>query len=79
VGIVKEPLEPVDGVLSAADIVSKARTLLLSNRQLNLPQLVRKVDSTSIEMLPYPIGKKRTLYGAGARFKVYFVIDNTRD
>lgn len=81
--VVKEKGEPVEGVLSAADIMGQARTALLFDRQLNLPNLVRKVDSSQIDVLPnsftLPYFKKATLYGAGAQFNVHFVIDNTRD
>lgn len=77
--VVKEIESPMNGVRAAADIVSKARNLILTNRQLNLPNLVRKVDSKSIEIVPYPINKKKTLYGAGAQFNVHFVINNITD
>lgn len=81
--VVKNLEDPIEGVLSAADIMGQARTALLFDRQLNLPNLVRKVDSNQIDVLPnsftLPYFKKATLYGAGAQFNVHFVIDNTRD
>jgi hypothetical protein len=81
--VVKNLEDPITGVLLAADIMGQARNAILADRQLNLPNLVRKVDSTSIDVLPnsftLPYFKKATLYGAGSQFNVHFVIDNVTD
>lgn len=73
---VKELENPQTGMILASSLVSKARNLLLTNRQLNLPSIVRKVDSYKIQNVPYPFGKKKTLYGAGTILNIYFIIDN---
>jgi hypothetical protein len=73
---VKEIESPEDGMIEAAGLVSDARNLLLSDRQLGIPSVVRKVDSDSIEIVPFPFGKKKTLYGAGTVLNVVFIINN---
>ncbi len=75
--IVKEVNDPQDGMITAAGIISTARNLLLVDRQLGIPTVVRKVDSKEIEIIPYPLNKKKTLYGAGTILEVLFIITNT--
>lgn len=80
--IVREPDEPLRGRSIARSLISKARTLLLSSRQLNTPEIVRKVDSNQIVVPPYPFAlttnkkAQRIYYGAGAILNVLVLIDN---
>ena len=75
-GLYKEITNPQTGFAGALNIVSEARNLILAERQLNTPQIVRKVDSDKIEIIPFPIGKKSSLYAADAYFKIYYIINN---
>lgn len=74
--VVKETDSPQTGMIAAASIISKARNLLLTDRQLGIPNIVRKVDSNEIQIVPYPFGKKKTLYGAGTILNILFIINN---
>ncbi len=73
---IKELDNPRLGFKTARALISKARNLLLANRQFYLPEIVRNVDSSKIQTVPYPFGKKSTLYGAGTILNVHFIIDN---
>jgi len=73
---VKELDEPKDGFISAVTLISNARKLLMAQRQLGLETIVRRVDSKSIDLVPFGYGQKGTVYSAGAIFRVVFVIDN---
>jgi hypothetical protein len=75
-GLYKELTTPQDGFSGALNIVSEARNLILAERQLGIPATVRKVDSTKIEVIPFPVGKKSSLYAADAYFNIYYIIDN---
>lgn len=72
--VVKEGGDPVTGQLKAVKILSAARDLILADRTLGIRPLVRTVESTGIEIVPYPFGKKQTLYGAGHRFKIALIL-----
>lgn len=73
---VKEIDSPEQGFRDARALISKARTQILNNRQLNIPEIVRKIDSDTIQTVPYPFGKKMNLYGAGTILNINFVINN---
>jgi hypothetical protein len=73
---VKELESPQQGFRDARAILSDARGYLLADRQFGLPNIVRKVDSTNIKTVPYPMGKKMSLYGAGTVLNINFIINN---
>jgi hypothetical protein len=75
--VVKELDNPQTGFQEARSLISIARGYLLQNRQFGLPNIVRKVDSSTIKTVPYPFDKKRTLYGAGTILNINFIINNT--
>lgn len=75
-GLFKEMNNPVDGYNGAFNITSKARNLILAQRQLQIPLIVRKVDSSRVRVVPFPLNKKMTLYGADAHFKIFLVVNN---
>jgi hypothetical protein len=79
IGSTVEELEnPQKGYRHARTIISQARNLLLTNRQLNLPEIVRKVDSSELVTVPFPFGNKNTLYGAGTTLNIIFMINNQK-
>ena len=73
---VKNTDDPKEGFREARRIVSKARNLLLADRQFGIPEIVRTVESTKIVTVPFPFGDKTSLYGAGTVLNVFFMIDN---
>lgn len=79
---VKELENPRNGFLTAANIISQFRNLILEHpRNMTTPSIIRKVDSAGINLVPYAFSSpkikgKNTLYGAGTTINVYFVIDN---
>lgn len=74
--LVKSTNDPVLGMTDAVDVLSKARNLILTTRNLGLPQIVRQIESTKITPIPFPIGKKMSLYAADCTFKILFYITN---
>ena len=74
--VVRELDEPYAGFGEARELISIARGYLLADRQLGVPDTVRTVNSTEIVTVPYPIGKKMTLYGAGTVLNVNFIVNN---
>jgi len=75
-GLVKELENPTDGFMAAVGLVSTAQNLILQHRQLGIPDIVRDVKNTKIEVVPFPIGKKASMYAADSYFKILFIIDN---
>jgi len=73
---VKNTDDPKEGFREARRIVSKARNLLLAERQLGIPEIVRTVESSKIVTVPFPFGGKTSLYGAGTTLNIFFMIDN---
>ena len=68
--VVNRESNPRIGMNKAMEIISKAREYLLDDRQIGIPAIVRKIDMTKIEPVPYPLDKKKTLYGATGTFNV---------
>lgn len=77
---VKELENPSNGYMNTLNIISEARDLILTNRQLGLPNIIRKIDSNEIDLVPYPFtlakNGKRTLYGAGTILDLLIIINN---
>lgn len=76
VAVSKNLTDPVLGITEAKGLVSTARNLLLTNRQLYLPSLVRKVDSKQITPSRRVFKKKKPIYGATAIFRITYIINN---
>ena len=76
-GMVNELNNPLNGFNGAVNVVSQARNLILVDRQLGLPKLVRKIDSSEIEPVPAAIPYKNyNIYQANATFNFTILINN---
>lgn len=74
--LVKSHEDPILAMTEAVDILSEARNLILADRRLGLPEIVIKIDSSKVRPIPFPIGKKTSLYAADCYFNILFYINN---
>ena len=79
VGVSKELDEPHDGQKNGKRIVSKARNLVLADRKLGIPSIVRMVTSSKI-MPAYRARKgKKTIFAGATTLKILYTINNQED
>lgn len=76
VGVAKELYEPHDGQKEGKRIVSKARNLVLTDRRLGIPSIVRMVTSSKINPA-YRVQKgKKTIFAGATTLKILYIINN---
>lgn len=72
--VVKEINTPIDGVFRAISIANQVKKILQSDKQLGIPTIVRYIKSKKYDIVPYPLNKKKTLYGAGYVAEIGFIV-----
>ena len=76
VGVAKELYEPHDGQKEGKRIISKARNLILADRKLGIPSLVRLVTSSKISPAYRAQKGKKTVFAGATTLKITYIIDN---
>lgn len=76
VGVAKELFEPHTGQKEGKRIVSKARNLILADRRLGIPSIVRMVTSSKINPAYRAQKGKKTMFAGATTLKILYIIDN---